>query len=134
MAVRLRQQFASAMRVAQWLQQQPAIRRVVYPPLPDDPGHALWAKDYECGASLFGVVTHSQDMERIAKFVDSLRLFSIGSSWGGYESLVAVNPMPLPRDVVPWTESSLLMRFHIGLEDPDDLIADLKNGLRHLET
>ena len=63
---------------------------------------------------------------------DGLDLFRIGSSWGGYESLVAYNRMPIPRDVVPWTETPGLLRIHIGLEDPDDLIADLEAGLARL--
>jgi len=130
--VRLREQHASALRVATWLQGHAAVRAVLYPPLPDDPGHALYARDFSTGASLFGLVLHSTDIEAVKRLVDGLELFGIGSSWGGYESLVALNMAPLPRAVTPWTTTPFLLRLHIGLEDPDDLIADLEAGLARL--
>jgi len=132
LAVRLREQQASALRVAGWLSAQPAVRRVLYPPLAGDPGNALYRRDFKAGASLFGLALHSTDLEAVKRMVDGLELFHIGSSWGGYESLVAVNLMPLPRVVRPWTETPFLLRLHVGLEDPDDLIADLAAGLRRL--
>ncbi len=132
MGVRLRRQYESACRIAAWLAQQPAVVRVLYPPLESDPGHALWKRDFGGGASLFGVALHSTDLDAVARMVDGLALFQIGSSWGGFESLVAVNRMPLPRAVIPWTETPFLLRFHIGLEDPDDLIEDLAAGLQRL--
>ena len=95
-------------------------------------GEALWRRDFGGAASLFGVVLDTADQAAIARMVDGLTLFRIGSSWGGYESLVSLHAMPLPRDVVPWTEAPYLMRLHIGLEDPEDLMADLDAGLRRL--
>lgn len=132
LAVRLRRQFESGLKVATWLSEQPQIRQVLYPPLASDPGHALFQRDFTLGASLFGVALHTEDPEAAFRLIDSLELFGIGSSWGGYESLVAVNMMPLARDVIPWTKTPFLLRFHVGLEDPDDLIADLASGLKHL--
>lgn len=132
LAVRLTAQHAAALRIASWLQAQPAVRAVLYPPLPDDPGHALYARDFSTGASLFGLVLHDTDLEAARRLIDGLELFGIGSSWGGYESLVNLNLAPLPRAVTPWTETPYLMRLHIGLEDPDDLIADLQAGLARL--
>ena len=132
LSVRIRRQARSALAVAAWLAEQPGVRRVLYPPLPSDPGHALWRRDFGGAASLFGVVLDTTDKAAIARMVDGLTLFRIGSSWGGYESLVSLHAMPLPRDVVPWTESPFLMRLHVGLEDPDDLVADLDAGLRRL--
>ncbi len=132
LSVRLRRQARSALTVATWLAEQPGVRRVLYPPLPSDPGHALWRRDFGGAASLFGVVLEDTDQAAIARMIDGLALFRIGSSWGGYESLVSLYPTPLPRDVAPWTESPLLMRLHVGLEDPQDLIADLDAGLRRL--
>ena len=130
MQVRLDRQFMSAMTVAHWLEAQPQVKRVLYPPLESDPGHALWARDYTGGASLFGVEMEAADLASTKAFVEALELFSIGSSWGGYESLVAVNPMPLPRSVTTWSGGEYLLRFHIGLESADDLIEDLKCGLK----
>ena len=132
LSVRIRRQARSALTVAAWLAEQPGVRRVLYPPLPSDPGHALWRRDFGGAASLFGVVLDTTDKAAFARMIDGLALFRIGSSWGGYESLVSLHAMPLPRDVVPWTETPFLMRLHIGLEDPDDLMADLASGLRRL--
>ena len=132
LSVRIQRQARSALSVAAWLSEQPGVRRVLYPPLPRDPGHALWRRDFEGAASLFGVVLETTDLAAVARMVDHLALFRIGSSWGGYESLVSLCEMALPRDVVPWTETPFIMRLHIGLEDPDDLIADLDAGLRRL--
>ena len=130
--VRLERQSASAMKVARWLDARPEVKRVLWPALESDPGHALWKRDFEGASSLFGLATHTTDEAAIARMVNGLELFRIGSSWGGYESLVAYNRMPIPRDVIPWTETPFLLRVHIGLEDPDDLIADLDAGLARL--
>jgi cystathionine beta-lyase len=132
LGVRLREQHASALRVATWLQGHAAVRSVLYPPLPDDPGHALYARDFSTGASLFGLVLHSTDIEAVKRMVDGLKLFGIGSSWGGYESLINMNLAPLPRAVTPWTATPFVLRLHIGLEDPDDLMADLEAGFARL--
>ena len=132
LSVRIRRQARSALAVAAWLAEQPGVRRVLYPPLPSDPGHALWRRDFEGAASLFGVVLDTTDRAAVARMVDDLSLFRIGSSWGGYESLVSLYGTPLPRSVAPWAEAPFLMRLHIGLEDPEDLRADLDAGLRRL--
>ena len=131
LAVRLRRQEGSALQVATWLAAQPGVGRVLYPALPDDPGHAIWKRDFGGAASLFGLALETQDMSAVARMVDDLELFKIGSSWGGYESLITVYPPP-DREVVPWTSTPFLLRLHIGLEDPEDLIADLDAGLRRL--
>ena len=132
LSVRIRRQAQSARRVAAWLSEQSGVRRVLYPPLPSDPGHALWRRDFQGAASLFGVVLDTTDKGALARMIDGLALFRIGSSWGGYESLVSLYDMPPPRDVRPWTEAPFLMRLHIGLEAPEDLIADLEAGLGRL--
>ena len=132
LSVRLERQSASALKVARWLESRPEVKRVLYPALASDPGHVLWKRDFAGAASLFGLALHATDEAAIARMVDGLELLRIGSSWGGYESLVACNRMPIPRDVVPWTETPFLLRIHIGLEDPDDLVADLEAGLARL--
>ena len=132
LSVRLKRQSESAMRIARWLDARPEVKRVLYPALESDPGHALWKRDFEGASSLFGLALHTTDEAAIARMVNGLELFRIGSSWGGYESLVAYNRMPIPRSVVPWTETPSLLRIHVGLEDPDDLVADLEAGLGRL--
>ena len=132
LSVRLQRQSESAMMIARWLDARPEVKRVLYPALESDPGHALWKRDFEGASSLFGLALHTTDEAAIARMVDGLDLFRIGSSWGGYESLVAYNRMPIPRAVIPWTQTPSLLRIHVGLEDPDDLVADLEAGLRRL--
>ena len=134
LSVRLERQSASALRVARWLESRPEVKRVLYPALESDPGHRLWKRDFAGASSLFGLAMHTTDEAAVARMVNGLRLFRIGSSWGGYESLVAYNRMPIPRAIIPWTETPFLLRIHIGLEDPDDLVEDLEAGLDRLGT
>ena len=131
--VRLPQQSANALKVAQWLTERDEVARVLHPALPDDPGHAIWARDFSGAASLFGLVLKSQDLDATARFIDDLELFKIGSSWGGFESLMVMNTAAgLGRTVHPWTESEYILRVHVGLEDPEDLVADLDAGFARM--
>ena len=132
LSVRLYRQQESTLKVATWLADQPQVYRVLYPALPGDPGHALWKRDFKGASSLFGLAMHSEDETAVKAMADSLRYFQIGSSWGGYESLIAFNHMPVARERVPWTEKPFMLRVHIGLEDPEDLIADLTQGLARI--
>ena len=130
LAVRLRRLEASTLEVARWLAARPEVARVLHPAMPDHPGHAVWKRDFLGSASLFGVLLRTDSMDAVARMVDGFRLFKIGSSFGGYESLVA---LPAPeRTVRPWTEPGILLRFHVGLEAVADLIADLRDGFARL--
>jgi cystathionine beta-lyase len=124
LAIRLERQSASAMEIAGWLAARAEVARVFYPPLPSDPGHALWRRDMTGGCGLFSVVFAGWSDAKVAAFVDGLELFGIGVSWGGFESLAIVTHLEKSRSVRPWTGEPLV-RFYIGLEDADDLIADL---------
>ena len=130
--VRMKHQMASALRVARWLEARVEVARVIYPALESDPGHALWKRDFEGAASLFAVVLKPGSEARVAAFVDALALFGIGSSWGGFESLVTVVHADSVRTATRWNPGGPALRLHIGLEDPDDLIADLDNAFRAL--
>ena len=132
LSVRLYRQQESTLKVATWLADQPQVYRVLYPALADDPGHALWKRDFKGASSLFGLAMHSEDETAVKAMADSLKYFQIGSSWGGYESLIAFNHMPVARERVSWTEKPFMLRVHIGLEDPEDLIADLTQGLARI--
>ena len=132
LSVRLYRQQESTLKVATWLADQPQVYRVLYPALADDPGHALWKRDFKGASSLFGLAMHSEDETAVKAMADSLEYFQIGSSWGGYESLIAFNHMPVARERVSWTEKPFMLRVHIGLEDPEDLIADLAQGLARI--
>ena len=130
LGVRLRHQAQSALDVARWLQGRPEVARVLSPALPDDPGHALWRRDFQGASSLFGVVLKTTDERAVAAMLESLRLFRIGASFGGFESLVV--PARPERTARPWREPGFLLRVHVGLEAVEDLIADLEAGLARL--
>lgn len=132
MGARLRQQQKATLEITRWLQGRPEVKRILYPALPEDPGHRLWQRDFSGASSLFGVILQTTSAKTIAHMVDNYGYFKIGASWGGYESLVIpANPKPI-RKAVPWTEEGYLLRYHVGLEDTDDLIADLKEGFDRL--
>jgi cystathionine beta-lyase len=129
LAVRLKRHQESATELAAWFKAQPEVARVLFPPLHDDPGHAIWKRDFTGACGLFSVVFHPVPDKAITALVDGLKLFGIGSSWGGFESLVV--PAHYHRSFPPKLEGPML-RFHVGLEDVDDLKADLGQGLERL--
>jgi cystathionine beta-lyase len=129
---RLRQHEASAIQIAQWLKTHPAVKRVLHPALPEDPGHALWKRDFLGSAGLIGVELAPATGEQIAAFIDHLDCFALGYSWGGYESLIVPANLRGARSVRPW-DGGPLMRLQIGLEDPADLFADLVRGLDRMK-
>ncbi|MGE5145391.1 MAG: cystathionine beta-lyase [Candidatus Eiseniibacteriota bacterium] len=133
LAVRLPRHQENAMTVARWFQARPEVARVLYPALPEDPGHALWKRDFHGASGLFGVVFKDVPTVALNAFVDSLHHFGIGASFGGYESLVLPSHPEKIRTAVPWHAEGPLVRFHIGLEDPADLIADLEQGFEKLK-
>ena len=126
--VRMKHQMASAVCIARWLQARPEVLRVLYPALEDDPGHAIWARDFEGAASLFAAVLRPLKDRALTAFVNALELFGIGSSWGGYESLITVARIAHLRTATQWQPGGPTIRLHIGLEDPEDLIADLERA------
>jgi cystathionine beta-lyase len=129
LGVRMKQHQASGLEVARFLQGRPEVARVLHPALPDDPGHALWQRDFTGASSLFGVVLQPRSQDAVKALLDSLTLFGMGASWGGYESLcIPTNPAPI-RTSTTWQAEGPTLRLHIGLEDPGDLIADLAAAL-----
>lgn len=130
--LRLEAHARNSMRIAHWLQQRPEVERVLCPALPGDPSHALWQRDCRGMNGLLSVKWRSgiraQDVERM---IDNLHLFGIGASWGGFESLAIPFTLDANRSVTPASGNAML-RLHIGLEDVDDLIADLEQGLSFL--
>jgi cystathionine beta-lyase len=128
LGVRLKHQMQSALKVAGWLRARPEVKRVLFPALEGDPGHAIWKRDFSGAAALFSFVMAVADGRQTAAFVNALELFGIGSSWGGYESLVSVAHAEKIRTATRWNPGGETIRLHVGLEDPDDLIADLERG------
>jgi cystathionine beta-lyase len=130
--VRMRQQQQSALAIARWLQARPEVLGVLYPALEGDPGHAIWKRDFSGAASLFGVILKPASERAVSALIDSLALFGIGSSWGGFESL-AIRAYPEKyRSATKWNPGGPLLRLHIGLEHPDDLLADLEQGFAQM--
>ena len=126
MGIRLAQHEQSALRIANWLKQRPEVGRVLHPGLPDCPGHEFWKRDFKGSSGLFSFELKDADDARRAAFIDRLELFGLGYSWGGYESLA----MPVdPVRTVSRAPAPNLVRLHVGLEDPGDLIADLEQAL-----
>jgi cysteine-S-conjugate beta-lyase len=123
--VRLDRHEASGLQVARWLSQRPEVARVLHPALPDDPGHALWKRDFTGATGLFGVVLRPARPDFDTDLLDALELFGLGFSWGGFESLAIPCDPQLKRTAAPPRFEGPLLRLSIGLEDPDDLIADL---------
>jgi len=132
LTVRLRHQQEAGLKVARWLAARPEVARVLHPALPEDPGHALWQRDFEGASSLFGVVLNPYPDAAVVAMLDGIKLFGMGSSWGGYESLLIPTTPEVLRTATRWEGPGPSLRIHVGLEDTDDLIADLEAGLRRL--
>lgn len=123
----------SALRVAAWLQQRQEVKTVFCPALPNDPGHALWCRDFTGTNGLLSFELHPRHAQQDAdRLVESLRLFAIGSSWGGYESLVMPQNVAKARTVADWSARGPIIRIHVGLEDAGDLLRDLGCGFAAL--
>lgn len=127
-SARLAQQVANTQTVIEWLRQRPEVERLLYPPLAGDPNHALWKRDFKGAISLLSVVlAPGFEIAASDRMLDAFRTIGIGASWGGYESLV----LNYPQGVNGWAGGTIV-RIHIGLEDPADIIADLERGFAAL--
>ena len=138
MKVRMETQFRHTLKLAQWLEQRPEVIRVLYPPLESDPGHSLWKRDFSGAGALFSIVLPKTNTKAIAAMMNGYRMFRIGASWGGYDSLVEhCHPQrsALNRIEPVWNaDNCSLVRFAIGLEDMEDLKSDLEEGFSRLRS
>jgi len=132
MALRLREHGAQGLAMARWLQARPEVARVLHPGLPEDPGHAIWKRDFAGASGLFGVILNPTPERAVAAMLDGLELFGMGFSWGGFESLVIPFDCRAYRTATTWAPEGPGLRFHIGLEDVSDLQADLDAGFSRL--
>jgi cystathionine beta-lyase len=132
LGVRLARHQQNALAVARWLQTRSEVARVLYPALPEDPGHAVWRRDFTGASGLFGVILQPVPLTAVHALIDALDLFGIGSSWGGFESLILPTRPARQRSATRWAPEGATLRLHIGLEDPRDLIEDLERGFAAL--
>ncbi len=123
--VRMNRHWASGLALAQWLLERPEVSRVLYPPLPHDPGHALWSRDFLGASGLFGVVLKGGSEAQMDAFYNALDLFGLGFSFGGFESLLVPTKLTWERSATEWAPEGPVFRVHTGLEDVADLAQDL---------
>ncbi len=128
MGVRLARHNESGLRIARWLEGRPEVLRVMHPALESDPGYKIWQRDFSGACGLFSIVLKPVGEKAVHAFMNALSLFGMGFSWGGFESLVILFDCTEYRTATKWAPGGPALRFHIGLEDPDDLIADLDHG------
>jgi cystathionine beta-lyase len=131
LSTRLKQHLKSGLEIAGWFKQRKEIEEVLYPPLPGTPGHEIWKRDFTGGCGLMGVIFKEQ-YKNVDALANGLSLFGLGHSWGGYESLVLPAHPEAFRLPGSWKEKGALLRFHVGLEDSSDLLADLEDGFSRL--
>lgn len=129
LGVRLERHMATGLKLASWLADHPQIARVMHPGLPGDPGHALWRRDFTGASGLFAVVLTPGPKAALAAMLDNMALFKMGYSWGGFESLIVPTDPAKLRTATTWRTEGPSLRLHAGLEDAEDLIADLDSGL-----
>ncbi len=132
MRLRLKEHEAQALAMARWLEARPEVERVLHPALPSHPGHAIWKRDFKGASGLFSVVLRPVPETALAAFLDGLKLFGMGYSWGGFESLVVPFDCTSYRTATRWDATGPALRFHIGFEDLADLQADLDEGFARL--
>jgi cysteine-S-conjugate beta-lyase len=134
LAVRLAQHHRSGLEMARWLAQRPEVLRVLHPGLESDPGHAIWKRDFTGASGLFGIVLKPVPQASVDAMLDSLKLFGMGFSWGGFESLIIPFDCAGYRTATKWAPGGPTLRLHIGLENVEDLKADLARGFEVLST
>jgi cystathionine beta-lyase len=132
LSLRLKEHEAQALAMARWLAERPEVAEVLHPALETCPGHEIWRRDFTGSTGLFSVVLKPAPDAAVAAMLDGLELFGMGFSWGGFESLVIPFNCATYRTATRWRPSGPALRFHIGLEDLDDLKADLDTGFARL--
>ncbi|MBC7101637.1 MAG: cystathionine beta-lyase [Parvibaculum sp.] len=132
LSARLERHMKTGIALAQWLAKRPEVKRVLHPALPDDPGYEIWKRDFTGACGLFSVELAPCPEKALAAFLDGLELFGMGYSWGGFESLVIPQYPKKMRTATAWNADGQILRFHAGLEDIGDLVADLEAGFARL--
>jgi cystathionine beta-lyase len=132
LAVRLERHWRSGLEIAEWLRTRPEVAQVLHPALPGAPGHELWKRDFKGAAGLFSIILKPCSKQAVHRMLDSLEIFGMGYSWGGFESLIVPFDCTAARTATVWKAEGRALRLHIGLEDVGDLKRDLERGLAAL--
>jgi cystathionine beta-lyase len=132
LSLRLKEHERQALDMARWLAARPEVAAVLHPALDTCPGHDIWARDFKGSTGLFSVILKPATEQALAAMLDRLELFGMGFSWGGFESLVIPFDCAHYRTATTWRPDGPALRFHIGLEDLEDLKADLDAGFARL--
>jgi len=132
LSVRLERHYQSGLAIGRWLEARPEVLRLLHPGLPSHPGHAIWKRNFTGASGLFSMVLKPVPQKAVFAFLDTLELFGIGASWGGYESLAIPFDCSPMRTATRWQPGGPTVRFHIGLEAIEDLTADLERGFAAL--
>jgi cystathionine beta-lyase len=132
LVTRLAQHQRAGIEMAQWLEARPEVARVIHPALPSHPQHDIWKRDFLGASGLFAIILKPVSKTALAAMLDGLKLFGMGFSWGGYESLVIPFDPTSYRTATKWEAEGPALRLHIGLEDVEDLKADLDAGFKRL--
>lgn len=133
LAARLPRHQETGLKLAHWLAERPEVETVLHPALPSCPGHEIWKRDFTGASGLFGIVLKDGPAkDDMARMLDNMRLFAMGYSWGGYESLIIPSDPSTIRTTYDWPYKQPVLRIHAGMEDPEDLLADLEAGLANL--
>ena len=130
LSVRMQQHEKNALEVAKWLEGREEVHKVLHPAFKSCPGHDIWKRDFTGSSGLFSILLNPVPDKLVNKMIDELELFGLGASWGGFESLILRTQ--LTRNIADWDNKYPCVRLHVGLENTNDLIEDLKNGFRHL--
>ncbi len=133
LSVRLSRHQATGLEIAEWLEDRPEVARVLHPALPGCPGHEIWKRDFSGSNGLLSIVLHPCPKEAVRAMLDGMRLFAMGYSWGGYESLIIPFDAGAARSATAWAAAGPCLRLHCGLEDATDLIEDLEGGFERLK-
>jgi cystathionine beta-lyase len=128
LAVRLAQHHRSGLQIARWLATRPEVNRVLHPALESDPGHAIWKRDFTGASGLFSVILKPAPQKAVDALLDSVELFGMGYSWGGFESLIIPFDCESYRTATQWQPGGPSLRLHVGLENVEDLKSDLAHG------
>ena len=131
--IRMKEAGERGLEIANWLQSRGDVHKVYHPALETHKGHDVWKRDFKGTNGLVSILLNPAPKEKVTAFVESLELFRIGSSWGGYESLLQPQYLKKQRSAVPWTEEGFLIRLNVGFEDMEDLKADLDQAFEKLK-